>query len=445
MYFEIEREGGDMNRKRAAGLSLVAVLIVIAVVVVTLTGGTAVTAKGGPRAPGAAQLAKPPAPGPEPLVPAAPQAPLLTKAWTIMVYIDGDNTLESYVCKDIDNELTNPGSNANVNVVCIADRGTKKDNADGGWTSTKVFYCTPGMTATPANAVADWGERDMGSPQTLIDFVTWAKTNYPASHYSLVFWDHSYCWYPDYYNIRDDTSGGDALNPDEQTAAMQAVGAVDVVAWDACQQAMAEVASNWQPFAKAMCASEDTVNWDGLRYTSVVTALQANPTMTAQQVADTMASTAQGDGMTYSSTALDTRFDSLVTAIDTWSVALKNGLPANKAAYTAAWTATQGFADVSEKDLYDAAYQIKARVTDATIKAACDAVISAVVADTPVNWTNGSRKEARAHGIAIWWPKTSLDFPYNPKTDNDFLYYQTKIALSARTHWDEFLTAWTVP
>jgi hypothetical protein len=445
MLMQIKGEGGDMKHKRMAGLGLVAVLIVIAVVVASLTGGAAVTAKGGPRAPGAAQLTKPPKPTAEPLVPKAPQAPLPTKAWTIMVYIDGDNTLESYVTKDIDNELTNPGSNANVNVVAIADRGTKKDSADGGWTSTKVFYCTKGMTATPANAIADWGERNMGSPQTLIDFVTWAKTNYPASHYALVFWDHSYSWYPDYYNIRDDTSGGDSLNPDEQTAAMQAVGPVDVVAWDACQQAMVEIASNYQPYVKAMTASEDTVNWDGLRYTSVVTALQANPAMTAQQVADSMASTAQGDGMTYSSTALDVRFDNLVTAIDNWSVALKNGLPANKAAYTAAWTATQGFADVSEKDLYDAAFQLKAKVADVNIKAKCDAVMAAVTADVTVNWTNGSRKEARAHGIAIWWPKTSLDFPYNPKTVNDFAYYQANIGLAARTHWDEFLSAWVAP
>ncbi|HMK93342.1 MAG TPA: clostripain-related cysteine peptidase, partial [Thermoleophilia bacterium] len=343
----------------------------------------------------------------------------------------------------IDTELSNPGSNANVNVVCIADRGTKKDNADGGWTDTKVFYCTKGMMATPANAVADWGERDMGSPQTLIDFMNWARTSYPADHYALVFWDHSYCWYPDYYDIRDDTSSGDALNPDEQTAAMRTVGAVDVVAWDACQQAMAEIASDWQPFARAMCASEDTVNWDGLRYTSVVTDLQADPAMAAQRVADDFAATARGDGLTYSSTALDGRFDALVSAIDAWSVALKNGLAANRSAYTSAWTATQGFADPGEKDLYDAAAQVKARVTDTTIRAACDGVMNAVVADTPVDWTNGNRKEANAHGIAIWWPKTSLDFPYNPVTDNDFAYYQTNIALASRTHWDEFLSAWT--
>jgi len=432
-----------MRQRRFVLIAALAVVLALAVVATALVGGTAAPAKSGVRAPVPGKtVAPPPEPTPQPPVPAAKRAPSPTKAWTVMVYIDGDNSLETYVTKDIDNELANPGSSANVNVVCIADRGTKKDSADGGWTSTKVFYCTLGMTATPANAVADWGERDMGDPQTLKDFVSWAKTNYPASHYALVFWDHGYCWYPDYYIVRDDTSGGDALNEDEQVAAMTAVGGVDVVAWDACQRQLIETAGNWQPFAKAVCASEDTVNWDGLRYSTVVSDLQANPGWSAQQVADDFARTAQGDSLTYSSMALDARYDNLVTAVDQWAIALKNGLPTYKSAYLSAWTATQGFADTSEKDLYDAAYQIKARVADATIKARCDAVMAAVVADVPVNWTNGTRKEARAHGIAIWWPKTSLDFPWNPAADNDFLYYQTKMRLSSRCSWDEFLAAY---
>ena len=433
-----------MRATTIATLLLVAALVVAAMTMGATSSKPVVHAKG-IRAPSGRLYLKAPRSTPEPAVPAGALAAQPVKAWTVMVYIDGDNTLESYVTKDIDNELSKPGSSASVNIVCIADRGPKKDSADGGWTDTKLFLCTKGMTATPANAVADWGERDMGNPQTLIDFTSWARTNYPANHYALVFWDHSYSWYPDYYDIRDDTSGGDALNPDEQTGAMQATGAVDVVAWDACQQAMAEIASDWQPFAWAMCASEDTVNWDGLRYSTVIADLEANPAMTAQQVADDFAATAQGDGLTYSSTALDNRFDTLVSAIDTWSVALRNGLPAYRAAYTAAWTATQGFADPSEKDLYDAAYQIRSRVGDATIRTACDTLMSAVLADTPVNWTNGSKKESAAHGLAIWWPKTSLDFPYNPATDNDFAYYQTKIALASRTHWDEFLSAWVAP
>ena len=107
-----------------------------------------------------------------------------------MVYIVGDNDLEKYVALDIETELAQPGSNADVNVVALADRVPGYDSAAGDWTGTLLFYVTQGMLATPENAVADWGERNMGDPQTLIDFVQWTKANYPADHYALVLWDH---------------------------------------------------------------------------------------------------------------------------------------------------------------------------------------------------------------------------------------------------------------
>ena len=48
---------------------------------------------------------------------AAPQA-----KWTVMVYVSGDNNLE-YVVKDLELELGGAGSNADVQIVALADRG----------------------------------------------------------------------------------------------------------------------------------------------------------------------------------------------------------------------------------------------------------------------------------------------------------------------------------
>ena len=370
---------------------------------------------------------------------AATTFPQPTKQWTVMVYIAGDNSLETYVTKDIDTELSALGSNANVNVVCLADRGYKNDSADGGWTSTKLFYCTQGMTAIPANAVADWGERDMGDPQTLKDFVSWTKSNCPATNYLLAFWDHGYMWFPNYYTMRDETSGGDSLNDDEQIAAMQTVGGVGVVAWDCCQRQMLEMALDWQPYAQAMAGSEQYTNWEGIQYDQVISAIRTTPTMTPQQVSDKIAQTALGDSITYSSLALDTRMTTLKTAVDQWAIALQAGLPTYKSAYSSALRNTQFFTEASEKDLYDAAFQIKAKVADANIKAKCDAVMSAVTAAVTVNWTNGSSKVAGAHGIAIWFPNSATQL--KGIVQGDFAYYQAHEALATSTHWDEFLAA----
>ena len=103
-------------------------------------------------------------------------APPARAKWTVMVYISGDNNLEDYVVKDIELELAPTGSSANVQVVALADRGPGYDTSYGDWQTTKLFHVTQGMTASSANAVADWGERNFGDKQTLIDFVTWTKS-----------------------------------------------------------------------------------------------------------------------------------------------------------------------------------------------------------------------------------------------------------------------------
>ena len=156
-----------------------------------------------------------------------------------------------------------------------------------------------------------------------------------------------------------------------------------------------------------MAGSEQYTNWEGIQYDQVIAAIRADPAITPQQVSDKIAQTALGDSITYSSVALDARMTTLKTAVDQWAIALKNGLPTYKSAYASAWRNTLNFTDATEKDLYDAAYQIKAKVADATIKARCDAVMAAVTGAVTVNWTNGSNKVAKAKGIAIWYPSTA--------------------------------------
>ena len=68
---------------------------------------------------------------------------------------------------DIEKELAKVGSNADVKVLVLADRIPGYSNAAGNWTTTKLFYVTRGMTATPDKAIADWGERNMGDPNTV--------------------------------------------------------------------------------------------------------------------------------------------------------------------------------------------------------------------------------------------------------------------------------------
>ena len=212
---------------------------------------------------------------------AAPPAP--QARWTIMVYMSGDNNLEDYIVKDIELELGLAGSDANIQIVALADRGPGYDTSRGNWQTTKLYHVTQGIVADAASAVADWGERNFGDPQTLIDFVTWTKTNYPADRYALYFWGHGWNWHPGW--VMEDDTDVDTLDYHEMKAAIPQLGFIDVVGYDGCNMATLEIYKLWQNKATAIAASEEYVGWNGIEYDSVIAQLRANPFMSADQVA----------------------------------------------------------------------------------------------------------------------------------------------------------------
>lgn len=358
-------------------------------------------------------------------------APAARAQWTVMVYISGDNNLEDYVVPDIETELAPTGSSANVQVVALADRGPGYDTSYGDWQTTKLFHVTQGMTAAPENAVADWGERNFGDPQTLIDFVTWTKTNYPADHYALYFWGHGWNWHPGYV-MRDDTDN-DTLDMDEVKAALPSIGFIDMVGYDGCNMASIEVQMLWHGYATAVAHSQEWVGMEGVQYDLVLAQLAANPSMTADQVAIATSQSATSD-KTWSAVAVDSRFDALLTAVNDWSIALNNGLAANRRKYDRAFGATRSFWQAPmDKDLYDMAYEMNRNVADANIKAKSQAVMNAVKA--VVLHERHVNAYADAHGITIYHISKASE------KDSNYTYYRT-LDFALQTGWDEFLDAY---
>ena len=361
-------------------------------------------------------------------VAAAP--PAARAKWTVMVYISGDNNLEEYVVKDIELELAPTGSSANVQVVALADRGPGYDTSRGDWQTTKLYHVTPGMIADSASAVADWGERNMGDPQTLIDFVTWSKSNYPADHYLLYFWGHGWSWHPGW--VMEDDTNNDTLDYHETKAAIPSLGFIDVVGYDGCNMASLEIMKLWHGHATALTGSQEWVGWDGIEYDVVLAQLAANPLMTADQVAIATSQSTVTD-KTWSAMAVDTRLTNFLTVVDQWAIALKNGLPANKKKYDTAFGATRSFWQAPmDKDLYDLAFEMNRSVTDATIKARSQAVMNAFA--TVVLHERHVSQYSDAHGITIYGPGRS-----NQKLDH--AYFLT-LDLAQQTQWDEFLNAY---
>jgi hypothetical protein len=251
--------------------------------------------------------------------------------WNYLVFMNGDNDLESYVTHDLD-ELEEVGSVDGVNVLVQADRIEGYDDDDGDWTGTRRYFITAdGVKGEVGSEVlADMGELDMGDPSVLSDFLMWAAASYPAEHTALILWDHGDGWYatldgdanPPPAISWDDTDGGDlsiaegdlrdALEPFVSTH-----GPLDVIGFDACNMSGFEVGHSLREQALFMSAAETTVGWEGFQYGDAVALLAENAAADGRELAAEMSRGAVEDGGEYTHAALDlAKMDQLATAVD---------------------------------------------------------------------------------------------------------------------------------
>ena len=216
-----------------------------------------------------------------------------TAEWTVMIYLDADNDLESAGINDI-NEMEIIGSSSNVNIVVQADRIPGYDISNSNWTTTRRYYITQDSNPILINSeFNDLGELNMGDPDTLVDFASWAVTKYPAKKYLMVIWNHG----GGFRSLsltkgiaQDDTSGKDIITMSELEDALSAISVqmgknIDIVGMDACSMAMIEVAYQIKDSADILVTSEELEPGDGWPYDTILAQLAANPTMSPTQLA----------------------------------------------------------------------------------------------------------------------------------------------------------------
>ena len=116
--------------------------------------------------------------------------------WTVIVYSAADDdVLEENMWFDV-NEMELVGSNSQMNIVVQMDRYDRGFTGDGDWSDTRRYLIQQDndLNHIASPVVQSIGEADMGDPQTLEDFVTWAIQNYPAKKYALIMSDHGGGW-----------------------------------------------------------------------------------------------------------------------------------------------------------------------------------------------------------------------------------------------------------
>ncbi|MHC4858993.1 MAG: clostripain-related cysteine peptidase, partial [Planctomycetota bacterium] len=357
------------------------------------------------------------------------------KRWTYMVYMGADNNLTFSGLVDLD-EMESVGSGPDVNIVLQAEFSRGWDpsgilDAQGYQGETLRFLVrddgNPGDVDLGAGQ--SLGNLDMGSPDTLRDFVQWATTAYPADHYALVVWDHGSGWKksgPRRGAVEDETSASFMSLPDLGKAVRESGAHLDVLNFDCCLMGMYEVAYEFLGLCDYFVASEETEPGDGDPYDRILAALRDDPAMTPEQLARTIVleygedyALARVPGITKSAVDMDSLVDlhdrivALASAIeDEWAVV--------SGAVRQAQESSQCYQVPENHDLHDFCSQLSTYLAgeSATRTAALstmDAVASCVVEST----TNGDGVAA-SHGIAIYAPtrnQVSLDAVKNDVRD----------------------------
>ena len=210
------------------------------------------------------------------------------KKWTFMVYLDADNDLEEAGIDDF-LEMSSVGSTSNVSIVVLFDRTSGYSSSYDDWSDTKYFYITHGLEPYSDNAVNQtWGERNMGDPQTIVDFVSYSMQNYPSEHYALILWDHGgglsgVCW--------DKDNGYDNINLHELRNALETIYnelgvKIDILGFDACLVGMMEVAYQVRDYVDYIVFSQEYEPGDGWPYDDILDLLTSNPDMRPEELAE---------------------------------------------------------------------------------------------------------------------------------------------------------------
>ena len=192
--------------------------------------------------------------------------------------IGSDLEGKSYAATKNIQQMENLGSNSRVNV--IVETGGGSNNTKIGGIRSIDFTKVQRHKILHHNVqfLGDLGQKDMGNPNTLSDFIIWGITNFPAKKYAIILWDHG-----SGLNGfgQDIIFNNDILTPIELkqaflTAKVYTNVTFELIGFDACAMSSLEIASRLQNVTHYMVSSEEVEPSWGWNYTAIIENLSTN-------------------------------------------------------------------------------------------------------------------------------------------------------------------------
>ncbi len=418
------------------------------------------------------------------------------QTWLVMLYQDADDQiLEKDIYLDL-NEAEKAGASDRVTVVAQIDRYNGAYSGDGNWTGAKRFLISQDddLGRVTSQEVADLGEVNMSSGQTLVDFATWAMSNYPADEYVLILSDHGMGW-PGGWTDPTPQSSPDTSSPlsarlgnmlflnemDDALGQIRSQTGLDkfeLVGLDACLMDQLEVLTALEPHASYAVVSEEVEPSLGWAYTEFMQQLVGNPDMSGAELARSIVQSyieddqsildrqaradllSQGSpfgglfgpptdvsptqlareiGQTSTLSAIDlSKIGTVNAALNQLAFALQGTdqkVPATSRAYAQSFTSVFGDqVPPSYVDLSSFLQLLKQNSADSEIDTLADNVLAAI-GEAVVADKHGPQ-EPGAAGMAIYFPNSQL-------YQNSLTGAQSYTAIASRfaihSLWDDFL------
>jgi hypothetical protein len=235
-----------------------------------------------------------------------------TADWTLMVYLCGDNDIETGAILELTQmeQAIPPG----VEIVVLFDRSAGYSKAAGDWSGARLMrvrrappldvrdaverHATDSLPAQFSSEVLeDWGKVDMSDPAVLQRFIERAAAQFPARRYALIPWNHGGGWRA---MLVDDDAGdgrpgrGTMSVREFITAARTAAQRTlprqrfDLILYDMCLMGELDVLAETQTAADYAVASPPVEPGQGTSYLTVLPLFRADISTRdlAAQVAD---------------------------------------------------------------------------------------------------------------------------------------------------------------
>lgn len=374
-------------------------------------------------------------------------------SWRFLLYLDGDNNLAAYLERAL-RQLEQANISPQVTVLALFD-GDSPDSND-----TYRYEVQPG--GVYQDGVNRWHlpEANMGDPQTLYNFIAWAKTNYPTDYTYLAIANHGrgtqgLAW--------DDTSGQDELLTSSEVrealrlATEDGTVPIEVLHLDACLMGLLEQAYQVTPYVDYLIASENLA-WSVFPYADYAqgVGIATSPGELASSVVLSYSARLTGTpGYPHTIAALDlSGVPTVTTAVNDLAESLTAALPEARSAISQAWTAAQHFdsrdyytIDVRDEylDLFDLAGRLSSTVSDTAVVSAAVAV-QEVKGDLVLEERHLSGQASiggavhdwlldGAHGVALYFPPDNTVWGYDSYLRHTFRFTED-------TAWNEFLLAY---